>query len=114
MSNDTDVVIYTLAYYKRFFEFGIQELWVQFDIQERRRNIPIHKLAEKLGEERCLALLKAHILTGCDVTSKLGTKASAFASKPESYLRDFGKEPPREASLQSAETYLVRVVTPKS
>ena len=34
MSHDIDVVIYTLAYYKGFFEFGIQELWVQFGVQD--------------------------------------------------------------------------------
>ena len=48
----------------------------------------IHKFDQKLGAEKCSALLKAHILTGCDVTRKVGTKASAFASRPERYLSD--------------------------
>ena len=83
MTNDTNVVIYSLAYHQRFCEHGIQELWIKFEIKDGCRNIPIHKLGQQLGGEKCSALLKAYILTGFDVTSKIGTKASAIASKPE-------------------------------
>ena len=43
-----------------------------------------------VGREECSALLKAYILTGCDETSRTGTKASAVAS-----VVDFGIEPQR-------------------
>ena len=36
--------------------------------------------------------MKAHILTGCDVTSKIGTKTAAIKASLESYLRNFGEE----------------------
>ena len=114
MSNNTDVVIYSLAYYQRFCELEIQELWVKFGIKDGRRNIPIHKLGQQLGGEKCSALLKAYILTGCDVTNKIGTKVSAVASKPENNLHDFGIEPLRDSSFVCAEKYLRRVISPKS
>ena len=103
-----------LAYHQIFCELGIQELWGKFGIKYGRRNIPIHKLGQQLGGEKCSALLKAYILTGCDVTSKIGTKASAFASKPENYVDDFGIEPLQDSSFVCAEKYLVRVISPKS
>ena len=37
----------------RFYEFGIQELWVRFGIKDGRRNIPIHKLGQQLDGGLC-------------------------------------------------------------
>ena len=48
---------------------------------------------------KTLSWKKNYILTGCDVTSKVGTKVSAVASKPENYLEDFGIEPLQEKAL---------------
>ena len=59
-------------------------------------------------------MLKAYILTGCDVTSKIDTKVSAVASKPENYLDDFGIETLQDSSLAFVEKYLVRVINLKS
>ena len=59
-------------------------------------------------------MLKAYILTGYDVTSKRGTKASAVASKPETYLDDFGIELLWDSSLVCANKRLVRVISFKS
>ena len=50
-------------------------------------------------------IIKAHILTGCDLTSKVGTKAAALKAFPERFLKDFG-----EGDLTDAERYLVTVV----
>ena len=36
--------------------------------------------------------MKAHILTGCDVTSKSETKTAAIKASPESYLHNFGEQ----------------------
>ena len=91
-----------------------KELWLKFRIKDGRRNIPILKLGQELGGEKCSALLKAYILTWYDVTSKIGTKASAVASKPENYLDDFGIGSLRDSSLAWAEKYLVRIFSPKS
>ena len=59
--------------------------------------------------------MKAHILTGCDVTCEIGTKTAAIKGSPESYLHNFGEEnnPSAEAFL-TAEEYLVRVLDKSS
>ena len=107
--SDTIVAIYSSAYHQRFCEFRIQELWVKFGIEDGHRNIPIHKLKQRFCElgiqerwvkfgiedghrkipiheikqqlhgDKCSALLKAYILTGCDETSKIGSEVPAMA-----------------------------------
>ena len=61
------------------YKLGIQELRVKFGIENEHRNIPVHKFKQQLGEQKCSALLKAHILTGYDETTKIDTKATAMA-----------------------------------
>jgi len=43
------------------------------------QDIPIHVLAENL----CQVLPAVHVLTGCDYTSKIGTKHAALMTNPE-------------------------------
>ena len=90
---------------------NVSKIWVKFGILERRRYKPVHQLAEILGTERSRALLKAHILTGRDVTSKIGSKTAAFEACPENYLQDFGEEF-HDYHFQMAEKYLVKVIEP--
>ena len=90
MSNDTDVV-YCLTYENRCQFYGCKELWVRFGAGEKTRNIPIHVLADKMGNHLSSSiLLKTHALTGCNVTSKIGTKSSAMKVNPEIFLQAFG------------------------
>ena len=56
------------------------------------RDIPVYQLAEMLGTERLWALLKVHILSGCDVTSETGSKSAAYKACPEKDLYDFGED----------------------
>ena len=46
--------------------------------------------------------------------SNIGTRESAVALKPESYLNNFGIEPLRDSSFLCPAKYLVRVISPKS
>ena len=55
-------------------------------------------------------ILKAHVVTGCDVTSKIGTKSSALKKNPERFLHDFGIGEPSDAVFGHAEQYLVNVL----
>ena len=87
LSNDTDVAICNLAYFHVYKTMSVNKIWAKFRILERQRHVPVHQLAEILGTEKSRALLKAHILTGCDVTSKIGSKTAAFNTCPEKYLR---------------------------
>ena len=62
-----------------FFPLGLKELWLRYGTGAKQRFIPIHTLCIKIGNIQ-YSLLKAHILTGCDVTSKVGTKLAAVNS----------------------------------
>ena len=114
LSNDTDVVVLLLCY---IFDFSmrLKECWIRVGTSEKTRFIPIHTLERKLGHRTCSAVMKAHILTGCDVTSRTGTKTAAIKASPESYQRNFGEEnnPSAEAFLK-AEEYLVRILDKNS
>ena len=64
--------------------------------------LPIHQFLQSLGEVKSKTLLKAHILTGEDCMSKVGTKHAAIHFKREQYLINFGEEPelsPRDVAL---------------
>ena len=44
---------------------------------------PIHSLYHKLEKSVINSLLMLHILTGCDITSKVGTKLAAIKASRE-------------------------------
>ena len=68
---DTDVVGIALNV---FCDMSITELWFEFGSDKNCRWLPIHTIAEQLGEETCRALPSWHAFTGCDTVS-------AFAGK---------------------------------
>ena len=114
-SNDTDVVVYCLTYENRCQFYGCKELWVRFGAGEKTRNIPIHVLADKLGDHLSSSnILKTHVLTGCDVTSKIETKSSAMKVNPERFLQAFAVGEPSDIAFKKAEYYLVYVIQPIS
>ena len=58
----------------------------------------------------CRTLLKAHILTGDDAHSKIGTKHAALSCDPQKFLTYFGESDDlAEETLKRAENYLVRI-----
>ena len=63
-----------------------------YGTDDEKRYLPIHYLAEQLGEKQCSVILKAHILTGSDYTSKTGTKAGALRCSPDKYIANFREE----------------------
>ena len=55
-------------------------------------------------------MIKAHMLTGGDIHSKVGTKHAAVQLNPETYLSHFGESPDlTEDVMALAEEYLVKV-----
>ena len=74
-------------------------------------DILVYRLEEIFGTEKSRALLKAHILTGCDVTSKIESKSAAFKSCQGKYLYDFG-ETFHNYHFQMADKYLVQAIEP--
>ena len=111
VSNDTDVLVLLMNYWATFKEIGLEELWMRGGAGDTTRYIPVHSLAEKVGPEICKCIIGMHMLTGTDVTSKFGTKASALKAKPEMYLADFGNDID-SIDIDRAEEYLVQVYKP--
>ena len=92
LSNDTDVLVVSLYYWSLLRNNGLQECWIRVGVANTTRYIPIHTLADKVGQ--LVQFLPAiHALTGTDITSKFGTNASALKIEPEKYLIHFGKNP---------------------
>ena len=58
--------------------------------------------------------LKAHILTGCDTTSKIGTKKGALKASLEKYLSKFGNDRTDVLSYENAESFLAKVLNASS
>ncbi len=112
ISNDTDTVVRLLRFITEWREHGLHELWVEFGAGERKRHLPLHILAGRLGLRLCRVLVKVHVLTGDDAVSKIGTKHAAIACEPEKYLEQFAESGElSDESSQKVEEYLVRVWT---
>ena len=68
-----------------------------------------------IGHEMCSVILRLHVLTGCNVTGKIGTKYGALNAKPTDYLTTFGQRKSLfQEEAQKAELYLVKVLRPSS
>ena len=72
--------------------------------------LPIHEISTSMGPAESKVIINAHILTGEDVMSKVGTKYAAIACDPARYLANFGETPnPSEENIRLAEEYHVKV-----
>ena len=59
----------------------------------------------------CEVLPATHVLTGCDITCKFGTKAAGITAEPVLYLKDFGRaHTDVQDCVQNAEKFLVQVL----
>ena len=66
-SIDTDVVVIATAHFNSIP--GLEELWITFGRGNSIQYIPVHRIANHLGPDRCRGLLGFHSLTGCDSNS---------------------------------------------
>ncbi|KAG1701652.1 hypothetical protein GQR58_004686 [Nymphon striatum] len=114
ISNDTDVIVALLFYVPVFLQERLMELWIRAGRGNTSRFLPLHTLYASLGRDLCTVLPAIHSLTGCDITSKIGTKKAALKANPETHLQGFGTSPPSVAVIQHAETYLLHVVDNRS
>ena len=73
--------------------------------------LPIYIMHGNIGHEMRSVILRLHVLTGCKVTSKIGTKYGALNAKPIDYLKTFGQsENLCHEEAEKAESYLVKVL----
>ena len=115
ISNDTDVIVALLYHMQMFLRWNLHELWVRSG--DTTRYIPLHSLYGCLGDQLCRVLPALHSLTGCDITSEVGTKKAVLKAKPNASLTYFGTSPTLTPVInQNAEHYLVDVLknSPKS
>ncbi|XP_033212364.1 uncharacterized protein LOC117169963 [Belonocnema kinseyi] len=91
LSSDTDILTLALNFWDTFKSNGLQELWMRVGVAATIRNLPVHKLANKMGPEKYKTIVAAHQLSGSDYTSKVGTKLSCLAAEPEGSLLHFGR-----------------------
>ena len=63
---DTDVVVLAIA---TFHALSLDELWVAFGVKKHYRVIPVHIIANHLGEEKAKALPFLHAFSGCHTSS---------------------------------------------
>jgi hypothetical protein len=88
----------------------MKEIWQQYGTGEKRRMLPLHQAISRLGTPLAKTMIKAHILTGDDCMSKVGTKHAAVTSDPIQFLMNFGEtETLSEQDEALAEKYIVRV-----
>ena len=73
---DIDAVVITL---NAFYDMLISELWIEFGSGKIFRWLPIHTIAEQLGEETCRALPFWYAFTGCDTVSAFAGKGKKTA-----------------------------------
>ena len=85
--------------------------WLRNGTGNTKRFIPIHEMYNSLGDRLCSTIIKAHILTGCDVTSKIGTKDRAIKASPEKFLHKFAENEFLTAEdIRLSEQYLLKVL----
>ena len=111
ISNDTDVFVALLYHMPVFLDHQLQELWLRAGVGDSTRYVPLHTLFDILGRQLCEVLPAVHSLTGCDISSKVGTKKAALKVEPEKLLKYFGGlSNVSSPVLKNAETYLVKVL----
>ncbi|KAG1651194.1 hypothetical protein GQR58_027383 [Nymphon striatum] len=101
ISNDTDVIVALLFYVPVFLQEGLMELWIRAGRGNTSRFLPLHTLYASLGRDLCTVLPAIHNLTGCDITSTIGTKKAALKANPETHLQGFSTSPPSSTSHQN-------------
>ena len=111
LSGDTDVFVLLMHYWNLLHSNGLCELWLRAGVGDSTRYIPVHTIVSRVGGEFCHVLPLVHTLTGCDYTSKVGTKHAALNADPLEYLKDFDFGTNcTDSFMASCEEYLVQVL----
>ena len=98
----------------QFENCGIKEVWMKYEMGISQRFIPMHSWYHKLEKSVINSLLKLHILTGCNVTSKVDIKSVAVKASQKVNLWKFCSFESEEYGFKDAELYLVKVLHGKS
>ena len=109
-SRYTDILVCLMYHHLTWSRYGLREIWMH-----HAGNVtPLHESVANLPDEVTRILPAIHSLTGCDTTSKIGTKLQAFkaAQKPEHHiLAEFGVRPLDEEMFNVVEHFLLDCMT---
>ena len=114
-TSDTDIFVCLVHHFSKWNTRGLKELWLLKGSGSKRKAIPLHSLHSSLPTTLIEVLPALHSLTGCDSTSKVGTKPAAI--KREHFfdkIVDFGKDKFDYDMFLKAETFLVHCVSEKA
>ena len=110
LSNDADTVAKLLLCVKKWKQKGLEELYCLYGTGENREFLPLHKMHANLGDPMSRVTIKAHVLTGDDALSKMGSKQAALTLDPIKYLSGFAEDDElSHAEIWLVEEYLVKV-----
>jgi len=87
----------------------LKKLWVEYGTGKHRRKIQLHTLYVRLGADIYSFLIKAHILSGDDAVSKIGTKHASLVCHPIS-LTNFAET----ISLTETDIRIVEQISSKT
>ena len=112
-SPHTDVFVCSLFHYRKLLCFGLQDFWVISRKQNAITIVPVHELVKGFDAAGIGVLPAVHVLTGCDTTSKVGTKLKALktATSDCDLLKTFGKDPINDQKIADAEQFLVKCIS---
>ena len=108
VSKDTDICILLLHYTSKLIKPGLSGLRLKHGVETMVLFLPLHLIFTRIDQNICDVLFKAHILTGCGVTSKFEAKSAALKSNFHVYLKHFSENKLLESSFFEA-MYLIKV-----
>ena len=76
---DSDVVAIAVSVVQYLKPRGLKELWISYGTGASFKYIPVHLIANRLGDEISLGLLFFHSFTGCDTVSAFFGKGKTTA-----------------------------------
>ena len=109
-SEDTDVFVGLLHHFPLWAQHDLSELWMVCGKGDNSRAVPIHEIVEVMDASVIEVLPTVHAPSGCDTTSKIGTKKAALRAAFDQgweLLKTFGNSPISDEMIMKAEKFLI-------
>ncbi|KAL4720666.1 hypothetical protein ACJJTC_019395 [Scirpophaga incertulas] len=87
LSPDTDIFVLGIYFWHKIEKLGCRGLWFEGS-RKKNRFLGCHLAAKSLGENVCNVLPALHALTGCDTTSRVGTKKQMLSAAKLDFVQE--------------------------
>lgn len=87
LSPDTDIFVLGIYFWHKLEKLGCRGLWFEGS-RKKNRFLGCHLAAQSLGENVCNVLPALHSLTGCDTTSRVGTKKQMLSAAKLNFVQN--------------------------